>query len=268
MKNNNVHNALLKLQSENEMRSSSSLNINNLMSKSNNTNCSNDNSTITSSSSVNISNNSRNTTTTSTINSGNSNCNNTQNININVQDMGLFPRYDRNRPLQAYQDLYISQANMYLNALQQQSLGMDIVVKVIIIILWAGLCKYIGIVLNHCVDQEIVISIIEDRAHPKVLRCPCYFQTTDFTHLHQMSGLIEYIRIVYRIRGKDTTLMTLPQYGAPVHISMINYFAKYRDDILQHTFGSKKIIATPTCLEELTVYRLLSFMGTRGGTRG
>jgi hypothetical protein len=54
--------------------------------------------------------------------------------------MGLFPRYDRNRPLQAYQDLYISQANMYLNALQQQSLGMDIVVKVIIIILWAGLC--------------------------------------------------------------------------------------------------------------------------------
>ena len=106
VKNNNVHNALLKLQSENEMRSSSSLNINNLMSKSNNTNCSNDNSTITSSSSVNISNNSRNTTTTSTINSGNSNCNNTQNININVQDMGLFPRYDRNRPLQAYQDLF------------------------------------------------------------------------------------------------------------------------------------------------------------------
>jgi hypothetical protein len=60
--------------------------------------------------------------------------------------------------------IYFSQANMYLNALQQQSLGMDIVVKVIIIILWAGLCKYIGIVLNHCVDQEIVISIIEDRA--------------------------------------------------------------------------------------------------------
>jgi hypothetical protein len=62
--------------------------------------------------------------------------------------------------------------------------------------------------------------------------------------------------------------MTLPQYGTPVHISMINYFAKYRDGILQHTIGSKKIIATPTCLEELTVYRLLSFMGTRGGTRG
>ena len=41
---------------------------------------------------------------------------------------------------------------------------MDIVVKVIVIILWAGLCKYIGIVLNHRVDQEIMISIIEDRA--------------------------------------------------------------------------------------------------------
>ena len=50
--------------------------------------------------------------------------NNTQNININVQDMGLFPRSDRNWPLQAYQDLYFSQANMYVNALQQQSLGM------------------------------------------------------------------------------------------------------------------------------------------------
>ena len=106
------------------MRSSSSLNINYLMSSSNNTDSSNDNSTITSISSVSNSNNSRKTTTTSTINSGNSNCINIQNININVQDMGLFPRSDRNRSLQVYQDLYFSQANMYLNALQKQSLGM------------------------------------------------------------------------------------------------------------------------------------------------
>ena len=81
VKNNNVRNTLLKLQSEKEMRSSSSLNSNNLRSNSSNTNSSNDNSTITSISSVNNSNNSRITTTTSTINSGNNNCNNTQIIN-------------------------------------------------------------------------------------------------------------------------------------------------------------------------------------------
>ena len=106
------------------MRLSSILNSNNLMSNSNNTNRSNGNCTIISSYSVNNSNNSRKTTTTSTINSGNSNCINIQNININVQDMGLFPCSDRSRSLQVYQDLYFSQANMYLNALQKQSLGM------------------------------------------------------------------------------------------------------------------------------------------------
>jgi hypothetical protein len=31
-----------------------------------------------------------------------------------------------------------------------------------------------------------------------------YFQTTDFTHLHQMINLIEYIRSVYRNLGNDT----------------------------------------------------------------
>ena len=62
-----------------------------------------------------------------------------------------------------------------------------------------------------------------------------YFQTTDFTHLHQMSNLIDYIRSAYQIRGKDTRLMTLPQDETPAHISMINYFARFSDDILQHT---------------------------------
>jgi hypothetical protein len=31
-----------------------------------------------------------------------------------------------------------------------------------------------------------------------------YFQTTDFTQLHQMINLIEYIRSVYRNLGNDT----------------------------------------------------------------
>jgi hypothetical protein len=61
-----------------------------------------------------------------------------------------------------------------------------------------------------------------------------FFQTADFTHLHQMNNLIDYIRSVYPNLGKDTKLMTLPQDGIPVHISMIKYFTRFRDDILQH----------------------------------
>ena len=63
-------------------------------------------------------------------------------------------------------------------------------------------------------------------------------------------------------------LKTLPQDGPPEHTSMINYFTRFRDDILQHTIDSNKIIAKPTCLDELTVCHLLSFMGTRGGGKG
>jgi hypothetical protein len=55
-----------------------------------------------------------------------------------------------------------------------------------------------------------------------------YFQTSDFTHLHQMSGLIDYIRSLYQICDKNTRLMTLPQDGPPEHISMINYFTRLR----------------------------------------
>ena len=87
-----------------------------------------------------------------------------------------------------------------------------------------------------------------------------YFQTTDFTHLHRMSNLIDYIRSVYRNLGRDTRLMTLPQDGTPLHISMIEYFTRFRDDILQH--------ARPTCFDELTVFHLLSYMGKKGYDNG
>jgi hypothetical protein len=70
-----------------------------------------------------------------------------------------------------------------------------------------------------------------------------YFQTTDFTHFHRMSNLIDYIRSVYRDLGKDT----------PLHISMIEYFTRFRDDILQ--------CAKLTCFDELTVFHLLSYVG-------
>ena len=83
-----------------------------------------------------------------------------------------------------------------------------------------------------------------------------YFQTTDFTHLHLMSNLIDYIRSVYRNLGKDTRLITLPQNGTPLHISMIEYFTKFRDDILQR--------AKLTCFDEVTVFHLLSYMGKKG----
>ena len=84
-----------------------------------------------------------------------------------------------------------------------------------------------------------------------------YFQTTDFTHLHRMSNLIDYIRSVYRNLGRDTRLMTLPQDGT---ISMIEYFTRFRDDILQR--------ARLTCFEELTVFHLLSYMGKKGYENG
>ncbi len=123
VKNNNIQNTLLQLQKEKEMRLSSSLNSNNNLMSSNNTYFTNDNTTITTRSNVNNSNNLRNTTTTSTNNSGNSNCNNTHiNINIHNTGTGLFPCFDLQ--LQAYQDLFLSKAKMYFNALQQQPLGM------------------------------------------------------------------------------------------------------------------------------------------------
>jgi hypothetical protein len=87
-----------------------------------------------------------------------------------------------------------------------------------------------------------------------------YFQTTDFTHLHQMSNLIDYIRSVYQNLGKDMRLMTLPQDGTPLHISMIEYFTRLRDDIPQH--------AKLTCFEEMTVFHLLSFMGKKRNEKG
>jgi len=87
-----------------------------------------------------------------------------------------------------------------------------------------------------------------------------YFQTTDFTHLHLMSNPIDYIRSAYRNLGRDTRLMTLPQDGTPLHISMIEYFTRFKDDILQ--------LAKLTCFEELTVFHLLSFMGKKGYENG
>ena len=54
--------------------------------------------------------------------------------------------------------------------------------------------------------------------------------------------------------------MMLPQDGTPLHISMIEYFTRFRDDILQH--------AKPTCFEELTVFHLLSYMGKKGYENG
>jgi hypothetical protein len=61
---------------------------------------------------------------------------------------------------------------------------------------------------------------------------------------------------VYQNLGKNKRLMTLPQEGIPVHISMIEYFTRFIDNILQH--------AKPTCFEELTVFHLLSYMGKKG----
>jgi hypothetical protein len=75
-----------------------------------------------------------------------------------------------------------------------------------------------------------------------------------------MSNLIDYIRGVYRDLGKDTRLMTLPQDGTPLHISMIEYFTRFRDDILQR--------AKLTCFDELTVFHLLSYMGKKGYENG
>ena len=54
--------------------------------------------------------------------------------------------------------------------------------------------------------------------------------------------------------------MTLPQDGTLLHISMIKYFTRFRDDILQH--------AKQTCFNELTVFHLLSYMGKKGHDNG
>jgi hypothetical protein len=79
-----------------------------------------------------------------------------------------------------------------------------------------------------------------------------YFQDTDFT-FGRGEDLIGYIRSVYRTHGKDTKMMTLP-------ISMIEYFTRFRDDILQ--------CAKLTCFEDITVKHILSFMGKKGYKNG
>jgi len=95
-----------------------------------------------------------------------------------------------------------------------------------------------------------------------------YFRTTDSIHLHRISNLIDYIWGVYRSSGKDTRLMTMSQDGLSMHISMIIYFTRFRDDILQHTIDSNEIIEKPTCFKEVTVFHFFSFMGTRGYAMG
>ena len=88
-----------------------------------------------------------------------------------------------------------------------------------------------------------------------------YFRETDFpVQYFQTTDFIDYIRSVNRNLGKDTRFMMLPQDGTPLHISMIEYFTRFRDDILQH--------AKPTCFEDLTVFYLLSFMGKKGYENG
>jgi hypothetical protein len=114
----------------------------------------------------------------------------------------------------------------------------------------------------HGLNQEDLAKMDNAvmQSQGNLLRGVNYFQTTDFTHLHQMSNLIDYIRSVYRNLGRDARLMTLPQDGTPLHISMIEYFTRFRDDILQR--------AKLTCFEELTVFHLLSYMGKKGYENG
>jgi hypothetical protein len=114
----------------------------------------------------------------------------------------------------------------------------------------------------HGLNQEDLAKMDNAvmQSQGNLLRGVNYFQTTDFTHLHRMSNVIDYIRSVYRNLGRDTRLMTLPQDGTPLHISMIEYFTRFRDDILQR--------AKLTCFEELTVFHLLSYMGKKGYENG
>jgi hypothetical protein len=54
--------------------------------------------------------------------------------------------------------------------------------------------------------------------------------------------------------------MTLPQDGTPLRNSVIEYFTRFKDDILQR--------AKSTSYEDLTVFDLLSFMGNKGYENG
>jgi hypothetical protein len=96
----------------------------------------------------------------------------------------------------------------------------------------------------HGLNQEDLAKMDNAvmQSQGNLLRGVNYFQTTDFTHLHRMSILIDY------------------QDGTPLHISMIEYFTRFRDDILQR--------AKLTCYEELTVFHLLSYMGKKGYENG
>jgi hypothetical protein len=79
-----------------------------------------------------------------------------------------------------------------------------------------------------------------------------------------MKNLINYMmNIEYKA---ETRLDMLTRDGSPGHVHMINYFMKYRTEIFQYAII--KSDAKPSCIKELTISHLHSYLGMRGYIKG
>ena len=81
-----------------------------------------------------------------------------------------------------------------------------------------------------------------------------------------MTNLISYITRMDMEYKANTRLDMLTRDGSPGHVHMINYFTKYRTEIFQYAII--KSDAKPSCIVELTISHLHSYLGMRGYIKG
>jgi hypothetical protein len=98
-----------------------------------------------------------------------------------------------------------------------------------------------------------------------------YFQR-QWSHAHKAEGgkmknLITYLMTMNVEDKVNTRLDMIGQDGSPGHMHMINYFTKYRDEIIfQH--ANIKLDTKPSSIEELAISHLHSYLGMRGYIKG
>jgi len=124
----------------------------------------------------------------------------------------------------------------------------------------------------HGLNQEELANMDNAvmQSQGNLLRDVNYFQQR-WSHAHKAKGdkmknLINYITRMDMEYKANTTLDMLTRDGSPGHVHMINYFTKYRNEIFQYAII--KSDAKPSCIVELTISHLHSYLGMRGYIKG
>ena len=124
----------------------------------------------------------------------------------------------------------------------------------------------------HGLNQEELAKMDNAvmQSQGNLLRDVNYFQQR-WSHARKAKGdkmknLITYLKTMNVEDKMNTRLDMLARDGSPGHVHMINYFTKYRNEIFQ--YANIKADAKPSCIEELTILHLHSFLGMRGYIKG